>query len=226
VSDLRLRTLPHLIRGRYNIAGILASSGRVFEWFRHISGQDRYTYEEMLKNITELPHNEDRPFFFPSLHTGATWEFAGGAFFYLQPFHTPMHLGRAVVEAIGFGIRDHIETLEERGCPVTTMVTSGGQARNALWIQMKADITGKKISVPRIVDAELLGDACAGVTALGLFPTLSDASRGLLRIERTFSPSPGEHEAFTRSYEAYNRICAEALTVAPSGLGNHSSRGR
>ena len=221
VKDSRLRTLPHLIQGRYNIAGILASSGRVFEWFRYISGQDSCSYEEMLKGITKLPHEEDRPFFFPSLHTGATWEFAGGAFFCLQPFHTPRHLGRAVVEAIGFGIRDHIETLEEKGCPVDTMVTSGGQARNPLWIQMKADITGKRISVPHIVDAELLGNACAGMTALGLFPSLAAASKGLLRIERTFNPSLAEHEAFTRSYREYNRICAEALAVAPSEKGSH-----
>lgn len=68
------------------------------------------------------------------------------------------------------------------------MRVAGGQAKSALWNQMKADITGMKISVPSCPDAELLGDAAFAFTALKVFPTLTSASESLFSKAETFYP--------------------------------------
>jgi xylulokinase len=198
-----LRTLPHVVPGFYNVAGILASSGRIFEWYRDVTGQNGTGYVDMLRRIVELPHDADVPFFFPSLHKGAVWEFAGGGFSLLEAFHGPVELGRAVVEAIAFAVRGLIEDIESLGVTVSELRGSGGQARNLPWLQMKADVTGRPISVPAIVDAELTGCAACAFAAEGYFVDHVAASRALVRIAETVEPRPVEHRVFSEKFQRY-----------------------
>ena len=222
VTDRRLRCLPHAVEGLYNVAGILSSTGRVFEWFREISNQGNVGYEEMLADIASLDHDARRPSFFPSVHRGATWEFSGGIFIELEPENGPREMGRSVVESIGFAVRDLVETLGETGCTVTELRISGGQGRNAAWNQMKADITGVGVAVPKIIDAELLGNACAAFVASGEFSTLREASLELVRIERIFEPDPSVHDRFTESYRRYRELCSTVIDA----LADYRNRAR
>ncbi len=210
----RIRCLPHVIEGLYNAAGILSSTGRIFEWFRSISGQEGKSYGEMIREILELGHDRAIPLFFPSLHAGETWEFSGAIFSGLEPDHGPREMGRAVVLSIGFGVRDLVETLEASSCRINALRACGGQARNALWNQMKADIIGKEIAVPAIVDAELLGDACAGFTGIGEFGSLREGSERLVAIERRFHPDEAEHRRYSEEYAAYEERCRRIMAAS------------
>ena len=214
VSNPRIRCLPHVIDGLFNAAGILASTGRIFEWFRGISGQGSKGYAEMLQEIIDVGHEASIPFFFPSLHRGETWEFSGAIFSNLEPHHGVAEMGRAVVESIGFGVRDLIETLERNSCPIDEVRACGGQARNAVWNQMKSDMTGKPIAVPSIVDAELLGDACAGFVALGEQTSLAEAAEALVHIERVYEPNRGENRKYSDEYSGYEERCRRILDAA------------
>lgn len=216
VKSGRLRTLPHIVEGLYNVAGILSSTGRVFEWFRKMSGQERISYLDMLTQIASLPHKIDKPIFLPSLHIGPTWEFSGGAFMELQPSHGNREMGRAVVESIGFAIRDLIETMEEQGCRIPELRVSGGQARNPVWNQMKADITGRRVLVPEVIDSELLGSAACSLLGMGEFDSLISASDALVRFGDIFEPNPKEHEGFTDSYHDFVEISRRIVGVIPA----------
>ena len=198
----RLRVLPHVIPGLFNVAGILASTGRIFEWFRRISGQQHKSYDRMLRDIESTPDEVDAPFFLPSLHNGETWEFAGAAFMNLEPYHGVNDMGRAVIESIAFSIRDLVETLERNDCAVSELRVSGGQARNHAWNQMKADMIGRDVVVPQIIDAELLGSAIVGYVGTGVLGNLVDASDTLYSEARRYKSSP------TKRYEEnYSRYC-------------------
>ena len=213
IESPSLRSLPHVVPGLYNVAGILASTGRIFEWFRRISGQERKPYEKMLREIAEI--SSDRlPVFLPSLHRGDTWEFSAAAFMDLEPHHGVVDMGRSVVESIGYSIRDVIETLEANGCLVAELRVSGGQARNSVWNQMKADMTGRRIIVPKVVDAELLGDAVAGFVGLGAFDELGGASMQLYQTASEYEPAS---ETTARYEDGYRLFCEKRERI----LGNH-----
>ncbi|HUX14366.1 MAG TPA: FGGY-family carbohydrate kinase, partial [Spirochaetia bacterium] len=206
VDDPRVRCLPHVIPGLYNNAGILSSTGRMFEWFRDISGQTQESYDLMLRNISRLDRARDVPWFFPSLHQGASWEFSRGMFIGLGAMHGRVEMGRAVVESIGFSVREAVEILEENDLTVDEIRACGGQAKNHTWNQMKADITGKPLLVPQVEDAELVGNAAVGFFGLGLFETLSDAAERLVRFKAEYSPHPDEHARFTERYQRYREV--------------------
>jgi len=225
VRSDRVRCLPHAIPGLYNAAGILASTGRIFEWFRAISGQREKPYQTMLEEILAVDHNARIPFFFPSLRIGETWEFSDAVFSQLEPEHGPAEMGRAVVQSIGFAVRDLIETLEHHSCRIEQLRACGGQARNPLWNQMKADITGKEIATPEIIDAELLGDACAGLVGLGDRSSLAEAAEGLVRIKTIYLPRREEHERFGEAYERYRDLRRRVLRAVASVVDAQTAGG-
>jgi xylulokinase len=210
VADQRLRVLPHIIAGRYNVAGILSSTGTIFEWYRNMSGQTRRGYDEMLRDIDAVPMDRHIPWFFPSIHQGGAWEFSRGMFIELGSSHGSAEMGRAVVESIGYAVREAIDMLEESGCRIESLRACGGQARNETWNQMKADIVGKPIDVGAIIDAELLGGACCGMVGEGWYGSLAEASASLYRNVRRYEPDEERHRHFQRRYrrygEAYGRF--------------------
>ena len=212
VEHPRIRNLPHAIAGYYNAAGILSSTGLIFEWFRRLTGQQDRDYGDMLQEIRQVERSPTLPYFFPSLHRGAVWEFSGGAFTGLEAEHGAAEMGRAVVHSVGFGIRNLIETLEQKGCRIGSMRVSGGQGRNRVWNQMKADMTGKRIEIPAIIDAELTGGAIAAFSALDGAGLAETAGR-LVRIEEVFFPDDNYADQYREEYEEYERICERMLPV-------------
>lgn len=218
VHDSRVRSLPHIIPGLYNIAGILSSTGRLFEWFREISGQAQEPYDRMLDEISHAsdgpragdgPRASDGtegPWFFPTLHAGPSWEFSNGMFIGLGALHGRREMGRAVVNSIAYAVREAVDNLERNGLAVDSLRVCGGQAKNAIWNQMKADMCGKPLLVPQTEDAELVGNAAAGFAGLGNFSGLADAAEHLVRFKAEYHPDPERYERYTDSYLRYQEV--------------------
>lgn len=202
VKDGRVRTLPHAVAGYYNVAGILSSTGRLFEWLRDITGQTGKPYVAMLEEIRNVP-GDSLPAFFPSTHAGARWEFSRGVFVGLGAEHGPAQIGHAVVEAIGYSVREGIDILEEIVGDLGEIRACGGQAKNPVWNQMKADITGKTIVVPEVVDAELLGNAAVAYVGKRRFSTIAEAADSMVRLNRRFHPCASHHRAYEQRYRRY-----------------------
>ncbi len=213
-----VRTLPHVIPGLYNVAGILSATGLLFEWFREISGQTGRDYASMMLDIMNVPEDARIPWFFPSVHRGAAWEFQRGMFIGLGAEHTGAMMGRAVVLSIGFAVREAIEILRNTGAEITELRACGGQAKNGLWTQMKSDIVGVPISVPEVADAELTGNLCAGLVALGEADDLVEGAERVVHTLHTFEPAPEQTERFTEQYERYRERYETFRTALESCL--------
>ncbi len=203
VNDGMLRTLPHVVPGLYNVAGILSSTGLLFEWFREISGQQGRDYGDMMLDILNVADSRDDPWFFPTSHRGDSWEFRRGMFIGLGARHNRADMGRAVVLSIGFAVREAIETLRASGCDVRSLRGCGGQARNGMWMQMKADITEVPITVPVVADAELVGNLCCALVALGESSSLGDAADGVVQDLHVWEPDPGRVGFYRERYHQY-----------------------
>lgn len=212
VSSPAVRCLPHVVPGLYNVAGVLSSTGRIFEWFRRISRQQSVGYERMLSEIVSAGFDHE-PYFFPSVHEGAAWEFSRGLFVGLRSDHATAEMGRGVVFSIGYAVRESISSLREAGCNVTELRACGGQAKNAIWNQMKADITGIPVSCPEVIDAELLGCYCCVRTGLGDHRTLREASDAYVRIVRRYEPDRERAARFKEGCERYLRTYQRYATA-------------
>ncbi|MBO7123541.1 MAG: HAD hydrolase-like protein [Treponema sp.] len=88
------------------------------------------------------------------------------------------------------------------------IMVTGGQAFDQDLLQKKADLTGTKIAVAQITDAELLGCAAAAFFRLGKYSSLEEAASKIVREGNVFLPggasqacdSSQSGESFPRFY--------------------------
>ncbi len=150
-QDRRILCLGHVIEGLYNISGPISTSGKALEWFKVITGKEHASYESLFEDIRDVPAGSKRLVFLPYLtgERAPLWDpLARGTFVGLTLSHGRREMTRAVVESVGYAIRDVVEVMEEIGFAVEDLRITGSQAKSAAWNQIKADITGRRIRIP------------------------------------------------------------------------------
>jgi len=210
-----LLTLPQLRPELHHVSASLPTTGRLFEWFRTITGQTGRNYQEMLEEIeTASPRTFDAKqaacggFFFPDVRAAGNLS-ASSAFISTAGLTTRAELGRAVVEAIGFMVRGAIDKLERHGYRVEGMRLSGGQAKNRAWNRLKADITGRYLAVPEIPDGELTGNLCAALVCLGESRGFEEAVSRTVRIASVYEPDQKAFAVHSERYDSYKAMLAK-----------------
>lgn len=166
-----LRTLPSIIDPYWNISALLPNSGQLFHDWRKSTGQHNRAYPEIMQEIENTPILASKD--------GAE------------------HEGRRLVESIGFSVRKAMDLLEEHISEKPTYVLSGGQARNKIWTQMKADITGRCFALTHTPDAELMGNAILAYTVLGEHTSIEQAVQTMVRIQTIYEPNIQNHALYT-----------------------------
>ncbi len=206
VRDSRLMTLPHVIEGYHNISGIITASGKALEWFKTISGKKELDYETLFEDICDIQAGSKKLLFLPYLvgERAPIWDpNARGAFIGLTLNHGRREMTRAVVESVGYAMRDVITVMEEDGLKVEELRVTGSQAKSPLWNQIKADITGKKILVPEHLDSELFGGLCIALYGLRYHNSLSEASEKMVTIRKTYLPQTETKKIYDELFSLY-----------------------
>ena len=107
--------------------------------------------------------------------------------------------GVALIERLGYGVLD-----ETAGTSGGDVYSTGGGSRSDVWMQCRADATGR--TMHRAACAEsAFGSAILAAAGL-LYDDLSDAIRGMVRIERTFLPNAARLDDYS---ELHGCFCAE-----------------
>ncbi len=205
-DDPRLLSLPHIVEGLYNISGIISTSGKALEWFKVISGKTDLDYETLFEDICLVPPGSEGLVFLPYLtgERSPIWNpHARGVFIGLSLKHGRKEMMRAVVESVGYAIRDVIEIMEEDGYEVEDLRVTGGQSRSPLWNQVKADITGKRILLSDCEDAELSGNAAVAMIAMGRYDNYVEASEAAFNIKKIFEPQRELKNLYDDLFEIY-----------------------
>jgi sugar (pentulose or hexulose) kinase len=213
-----LRVLPHAREGFWNVGALIPSSGRLFEWYRALTGQAGRDYGELLAEL--IPSPEDaRPlstelFFPPDAFDSPCPVSLPPAGFSVPGLSGRLQLGRAVLETMGFMARRAAEKISALGFPVQEMGVSGGQCRNRRWNSFKADITGITLHAPEIPDGELAGGAVLAAWALGEYPSLEKAASAMIRMKESFAPRKESAPLWEERYRLYLKHCEAGCSSA------------
>jgi L-ribulokinase len=122
---------------------------------------------------------------------------------------TPVDIYRALLESTVFGTRAIIESLETAGVAVERVVACGGlPERNALLMQLSADITGREFDVAASSQAPALGAAMYGGVAAGSgaggYDSIADAAQRMVRPSvRTYRPDPSARRVYDDLFASY-----------------------
>ncbi len=215
-ADRRLLCVSHIAEGFWNVSGMISTSGKALEWFRQAAGRASQPYEDLLAEVEAAPPGAGGLLFLPYLagERAPIWDpSARGAFIGLTLGHGVREMLRAVVESVGFAIRDVVEVMEESGLAVRDLRITGRPSRSRAWNQVKADITGRRILVPETRDPDLAGDVCLALRALGRYATVAEAAETIVRIGGRFEPDPATREMYDGMFAAYRQSYAGLKAV-------------
>ncbi len=125
---------------------------------------------------------------------------------------TPEMIYRAMIESTAFGMRRIIRHYEESGVPVRKLYACGGiSVKNALMMQIYADVLGREIYVSPEKQAPakgsaMYGAAAAGESAGGYRDIYAAAQAMADTTYRIYTPDPENYGVYDRLYGIYTRL--------------------
>ena len=125
------------------------------------------------------------------------------------------HLARAMIEAMGFQVRDVLDAMAATGTAPSLVRVDGGAAVMGLLLQHLADQSGLQVVRPRSVETTALGAATMAGLAEGVWGSLDDLSR-LWHADATFVPTADPAGA-TVAHQAWLRSVERSRSWVPSG---------
>lgn len=195
-------------QGSRNLAGGLATSGALTDWFRSISGVE--DFEQLVKQAQEVAPGSQGLLalpYFAGERTPIQDPKARGILAGLTLDHGQGHIYRALLESTAFAVRHNIETMEEAGARIEGITCAGGGTKSKLWPQIISDVTGREQTVRRHSIGACLGDAFMVAQTLGRVKTLDDWN-------------PVDHQVQPRQLPIYDQLYANfrELYEATAGI--------
>ena len=207
LDELRLvETHAHAVDGMLLVENPGFVSGGSTNWWARAQGIPQ---AELFAQAALAPPGSDGALFLPTLSgsTAPRWnDRMRGCFAGLGLHHELAHMSRAILEGCSFALRDIVDRFDAMGLGGEEIRVVGGGARSPLWLQIKADVTGRPV---RVVRGETTGAGAAmlaGVAA-GFFADLPEAAARMVRIdEEPVLPRHQTREAYDAAYDAYRRL--------------------
>lgn len=195
VDGLLLVENPGFVSGGSTmwLASVLSASQQdVFDWAALApAGSDGVTFLPALSGAT-APRWNDR---------------MRGAFHGLSMNHDHAHMSRAVLEGCVYALRDITDRLSQMQLGGREIRVIGGGTRSALWLQIKADVTG--LPVRPVLDAEptALGAAMLAGVGAGIFADAAEAAGQMSRLaESCYEPNTANAGLYDDAYGNYRRL--------------------
>jgi sugar (pentulose or hexulose) kinase len=137
---------------------------------------------------------------------------AKGALVGLGEAHTRGHFYRALVEGLGFALREGLERIERAGrIRCGHIGIAGGAAQSDEICQITADIFGRPLCRGETCEAAGLGAAVLTAAGTGLHGSLAEAVRRMVRPGRTFAPRPESAALYRQLYLRVHRRARRRL---------------
>jgi xylulokinase len=206
-----VETHAHAVDGMFLVENPGFVSGGSTVW---LAGALRGSQQEVFDWASLAPAGSDGVIFLPAL-SGATtprWnDRMRGAFHGLSMNHDHAHLSRAVIEGCVYALRDITDRLSAMGLGGNEIRVVGGGTRSALWMQIKADVTGLPIRPVLVAEPTALGAAMLAGVGAGFFRDVPEAAERMTRLaESCYEPSPANAEVYEDAYRSYRR-CFDAV---------------
>jgi len=119
---------------------------------------------------------------------------------------SPADIYRACMEGVCYEMYLNFSNVREAGAVPKRLHATGGGAKSAVWMQMKADVLGIPIVALKTVDAGTVGSAMLTGIALGIFKDLEDAAKAMVEETITYEPRAEYHEKYMEVYKKYAKL--------------------
>ena len=204
-----------ILPGCFGLEAGQSAVGDIFNWFVSYMRPEGETHETLTEKALRLKpgetgllaldwHNGNRTVLVDQRLTGGLIGMT------LQT--RPEEVYRALIEATAFGARVIMERFLEYGMTVDRIVNCGGiSGKNALLMQIYADVMGRPLEISRSAQTCALGAAMAGAVVAGKsaggHDNFADAAAAMARTDdKVYQPVPENREAYNRIFGLYKKM--------------------
>jgi FGGY-family pentulose kinase len=118
----------------------------------------------------------------------------------------------ATVQAVAYGTRHIVETLNAEGYAIDTILACGGGTKNPVFLREHADATGCALVLPQEPEAVLLGAAILGAVAGALQPDVAQAMAAMSRAGSIIEPgSDAVRRYHDAKYAVFQKMYADQM---------------
>jgi xylulokinase len=215
LTEPALIAMPHALSGIHLLLGAMVASGGCLRWFRDQLGQiEVHTASENKTDAFDLLTGQaagikpgsDGVIFLPYMmgERSPLWHTnARGVFFGLSLATSKAALVRSILEGTAFALRHNIEVAMKAGAEVREVRSVGGCSRSDLWNQIKADVLGLPLLLPRTSVGSPFGAAVLAGMGTGIFPDIRKSLTEMVHLDRRFEPNEENHKRYMLSYQVF-----------------------
>ena len=208
----------HIVPEKFTSALGVFSTGSSFRWMREqlctnldarADAENRSSYEVMLDLAATSPLGAGGAMFLPHLAGGSSLEPSPnirGAFVHIDLGTTQADLCRAAVEGIAMAQTLAVRHLEGLSPLSDEILAVGGGARSDFWMQIYADLYGKKMLRSQVgQQAAALGAAAAAFVGTGLWADYAPIA-DIHRITDVKTPNPDHATAYAKRLAIFEKL--------------------
>ena len=196
----------YLTEGQYALLGGMSTVGALINWYKDLIGN--YTYDKLNSLADRIkPGSEGIVIlpYFSGARTPINNPNARGIIFGLSLYHKKEHIYRAILESIGYGIKDNVVNIEKQGLPIKKMVAIGGGINSQILLQVVSDITKIGQKVPKTKEGACYGDAFLAGLGIGYFKSFKDVLNWV-KWEKEIIPNKNNFSIYNKLYRIYKDI--------------------
>lgn len=194
---------PYIIPGTYLIPVGQHSHGTSIRWFvnqfwSELKGKERSEYELANELCAE---DAGELFFLPYLSRANLMDAENrslGLFIGMEHSSDRSRMYRALLEGLCCETRFCFDILRETGFSVEKITAVGGCSRSELYMQMKADILDKKISILENADAGISALAMICAVTDGAYESYAEAEKVFVRTKCSYEPQRDYSEKYRK----------------------------
>ncbi|MFI3170494.1 MAG: xylulokinase [Faecalibacterium sp.] len=182
-------------------------SGAAVRWFR--DNVSRVSFDDMNALAEQSPAGANGLVFFSGM-SGATSpqpnDMARGIFFGMTLGTKLGDLTRAVYEGCACGFRDSIDALQAIGLGSGDIIAAGGGINSKIWMQIKADMSGKRIRTLAESDSTPVGAAMLACVAEGNFRDFAQCAEKMVSYGAEYEPNLANKAIYDDIYGFYRNL--------------------
>jgi len=196
---------PSVVPGHSMAMATQAGGGSLLEWLRSVVAPRRSVAAliaaapDRVTGMLVLPHVEGSysPWMDPS---------SRGAIAGIGIATTRGELVRAALEGITLELRLNVERMAASGIEIGALRNTGGGSRSPAWVQLKADVLGRSVTLVDVQENAAFGAALLAGQAAHVFGSASAAARELVHVTRTVETRPAMVAAYDEVFGRYREL--------------------
>jgi xylulokinase len=217
----------HVARDRYTAMGATVAADMT-EWFKREIGTGQATqggkgeWDALIQMGSQAPLGSHGVLFLPHM-SGSFCPVldpgSAGAFVGMRAITSRGDLFRSMIEGLNYQFLDIVRAFEESmGVGCDRIVAIGGPTKNALWMQIKADVTGRVVEVPEIEESVPLGAALLAGLGAEIYRDEKDAFSQVYRNGISYEPVKENTARYQELYDRYRTLYPALQHLAPKTI--------